>query len=238
MRYLGGKSKIAARLADVISPSLRARGGRLVEPFVGGFNIVPALYSDITEALCSDTHAGVIGLYQAMQTGWLPPQNLSQAEYVSLRNDTSADIPLRTFAAFACSFGGKEWGGYARDKEGLRNFAAEQARFLSRKAEYMDKCKFSVADFASLHPVDSAVYCDPPYANTTGYKSTGLFSHEQFFEWCEDAATNNDVFVSEFTIPDRECRWDVVLEIPRKSSVRRADGVPVTEYLLKVACRS
>ena len=43
--------------------------------------------------------------------------------------------------------------------------------------------------------------CDPPYQNTTGYK-TGYFDHEKFFDWCREQAKNNLVFVSEYTAPD------------------------------------
>ncbi|HUH58249.1 MAG TPA: hypothetical protein VL020_07065, partial [Pseudomonadales bacterium] len=50
--------------------------------------------------------------------------------------------------------------------------------------------------------------CDPPYANTAGYK-TGDFNHEEFFSWCRvQAAKGNIVFVSEYNAPaDFICLW-------------------------------
>ena len=44
------------------------------------------------------------------------------------------------------------------------------------------------------------VYCDPPYAGTTGYK-TGSFDHGSFFDWCRRQSLTNTVFVSEYNAP-------------------------------------
>lgn len=230
MRYLGGKTKLAKRYIPAMEQTLADARGVFYEPFVGGFNLVPALGERVISAHCSDTHTGLIAMYHAIQAGWAPPGSLSELEYASLRN--ADESPLRTFAAFACSFGGKEWGGYARDRAGLRNFAAEQQRFLAKKSAAIVRSSFAVADYRDLSPSQSVIYCDPPYTGTTGYANGG-FDHAAFYKWCERMAADNAVFVSEFTIPERK-GWDPVLTIPRKSSVRRNDGITVNDYLIRV----
>lgn len=68
--------------------------------------------------------------------------------------------------------------------------------------------KFTVGSYLNMNiPKGSTVYCDPPYASTTGYK--GSFDHDEFWGWCEMQAINGcRVFVSEYTAPDNfEVVW-------------------------------
>lgn len=44
---------------------------------------------------------------------------------------------------------------------------------------------------------NSVIYCDPPYKETTGYKSD--FDHNKFYEW---ARKQNNIFISEYQMPD------------------------------------
>ena len=45
---------------------------------------------------------------------------------------------------------------------------------------------------------NSIVYCDPPYMDSKGYK-TSAFDHKKFWERADTTARNNVVFVSEYT---------------------------------------
>ena len=51
-------------------------------------------------------------------------------------------------------------------------------------------------------PEGAVIYCDPPYANVSGYKSE--FDHERFCEW---AKKQDNIFISEYAMPesDFEC---------------------------------
>ena len=52
------------------------------------------------------------------------------------------------------------------------------------------------------------IYCDPPYENTTSYK-TGSFDHPKFWDWCRKMSEKNLVFVSEYKAPDDFiCVWE------------------------------
>ncbi len=234
MRYLGGKHRIAPKFAHILEEALLERDRVLVEPFVGGFNVVPAIQSyALKRAVCSDTHPGLITMYKAMQDGWEPPRELCEFEWKMLKMQCDWSNPLTAFAAFGCSFGGKEWGGYAHDKKGERNFAAEQRRDMLRSNPKKFPVEFLCCDYRDLELDGCVVYCDPPYRGTTGYK-TESFDSDQFYTRCEQMTENNIVFVSEFAAPSH---WEVVWSAERKLSVRRRVSTTVTEKLFRVVPR-
>lgn len=229
MQYLGGKSRLAKKFAPVLQAALDEGIGMLVEPFVGGFNIVPTLR--LATAACFDIHPGLIRMYQALQHGWLPPETVTEAQYLALRDRCDWDDPLTAFAAFGCSFGGKEWGGYARNT--ARDDYAKRARnSLRKKTKSMDWCVFKCQSFVDVQaPPGSLVYADPPYAETTRYR-TGDFDHEQFYEWCETQSRRGArVFVSEFMVPNRP-GWVPVWE--HRRGVQLNYDLLKTEYLIEV----
>lgn len=230
MHYLGGKSRLAKKFAPILNEAIaRSDRGRFIEPFVGGFNIVPVVPPVPT--LCNDLHRGLITMYQALQRGWQPPETLTEAQWERLKAVRDWTDPLTAFAAFGVSFQGIEFTRYARDKQGT-NYAARARRTLLRKAEYMGpNVTFRHGDYHGLAiSRGDVVYADPPYLWVTGY-STGPFDHERFYAWCEDAAARGArVFVSEFTIPERP-GWKSVwsLDRPLMKSERR-----VVDHLIEV----
>lgn len=221
MQYLGGKSRLAKKFGPILDEALSDERfcGRFIEPFTGGFNLVPAL-KNIREAWCCDIHPGLITLYRAIQDGsFVPPDTLSKAEWEELRRAGDWSNPLTAFAAFGCSFGGKEWGGYATNKAG-RNYAAGAKRLLKKKfSGVFDQVTFRVNDYRTwpMYCPPAVIYCDPPYQRTTGYR-TGDFDHKHFFSWCERRSSEGHaIFVSEFSAPDH---WEVVWQLERKITVR------------------
>ncbi len=46
---------------------------------------------------------------------------------------------------------------------------------------------------------DAVIYCDPPYQRTDGYRETGKFDYERFYEWC--GRQTLPVFISEYEMP-------------------------------------
>lgn len=240
MHYLGGKYRLAPKFVHILAVYLVGRG-TFVEPFTGGFNLVPALrrlrIPDIpARAVCGELHPGLVSLYRGLQAGTFdPPHTLTEETYHGLRQACDWDDPLTAFAAFACSFGGKEWGGFARNADG-RNYAAVGARFLRRKAAHMAGVKFSCVDYRDV-PIlpGDVVYADPPYVNTAQYK-VGPFDHREFYEWCEATArAGASVFVSEFTIPDRP-GWVPAWSVDRYVAIegKTQSGKPRRDYLVEV----
>lgn len=226
MRYLGGKSRLAKQLVACMPD----RPLRVVEPFVGAFNLVPMLSS--SEAECSDIHCGLIEMYRAVQAGWLPQRTICEQEYRALQQ--GAHCPARTFFSFAASFAGIEWGGFARDATGKRDLAAESVAQFMRKVPYIKSSSFRCCDYREVEPrPGDVVYCDPPYMATTGYK-VGRFDTAAFVKWCNGCADRGcQVYVSEFSNLDPS-RWSPVWSKRRITSVAKT-GESKTELLLKVA---
>ncbi len=248
MKYLGGKARLVKYITPFLIEALKAKKGVFYEPFVGGFNIVPTISEHIKYALCSDTNKSLITLYKALQDGWTPPSKVSETTYKKYKDLRNSDDPLTAFIAFGCSFGGKEWGGYARDKKKsnyaqvcknspqkkFRNYALESKNNLANKQEAMIGITFSQDSYQKHCPKNAVVYCDPPYINTTGYK-TSVFDHKDFFLWCEQAASKGCiVFISEKTKP-RGRQFKVIWSKTRKVSLSSSkEPKTLKELLIKV----
>lgn len=219
MQYLGGKSRLAKQLAPHIDKALESTQGRYWEPFVGGFNLVPAL-ARAKNILCSDQDAALITLYRSLKEGWQPPKELSEQRYKQLRAAANDNEPATAFAKYGCSFGGKVWGGYARSARNDKNYAQFAARSLERKREHIARAEFVCGDYqlvAALLTAPTTIYADPPYVSGVGY---GLsFDQEAFERWCEHmAAQGHQVLVSGC---ERPGHWSVLWQAPIRQRIAR-----------------
>lgn len=222
MQYIGGKSRIAKEIVATIAP-VAPRSipiDTVWEPFCGGLSVSYAFaLAGVRRMICSDLCRPLIALYQAVREGWIPPMMLSEGEYAAARAlpDTH---PLKAFAGFGCSFGGKWFGGYARQERGStepQKKAAACARSLLKVIPALPCGDFINTSFLDQKPsADAAagtlIYCDPPYEGTQGYIAAngGKFDHDLFWDLCiEWAALGAEVWVSEYRAPDEfvELRW-------------------------------
>jgi DNA adenine methylase len=201
MQYLGGKFRIARELSKVILDATPERS-LYWEPFIGGGNVFEHLAPHFARAIGSDIHPDLMLMWQALQDGWIPPDSISETEYAALKH--AEPSALRGFAGFGCSFGGKWFAGYARGDQ-KRNYATNARNTLARQnsAWSATNVTFRCMDYAEFDPAAGAViYCDPPYAETTGYKSTPSFDHPKFWETAARwAAQGCHVFVSGYQAP-------------------------------------
>ena len=217
MQYLGGKHRQSKHIAGILE---LAGGGAYWEPFLGGGSVAAAVAR--TEAFdtmhLSDMHVDLVMMWQALVDGWLPPEHVSEDEYVALKlADPSAE---RGFVGFACSFASKWFGGYAREgKRGHVNFAAVGGRGLAKKVvplQAVANVTVTNCGYTDVTPIACDVlYLDPPYASATGY-STGGFDSAAFWAWAQEHAESGvRVFVSEFKAPDG---WRPVWSVERKAN--------------------
>lgn len=202
MQYLGGKYRIAKHVADVIQRYLPP-GGRVWEPFCGGFNVTEELAKRGVYVLASDCNKALIALWQAVRAGWDPPKALTEAEYRAAKSLPVSD-PMHGFAGL-CSFGGKFWGGYARGK---CHYAKNVRDALLRQASLAGDVQR--LDFLAVEPgpTEAVIYCDPPYAGTTGYKGTGRFDHARFVDRVVQWSMFTQVLVSEYDFPAGVVVWE------------------------------
>jgi len=211
VRYFGGKAKIAKELASIINLHILP-GQRYFEPFCGGLNVTALIRTDRVR-VAMDLNLDLITLYKAIQKGWEIPGAVTEESYAELKASAGPSA-ARGFAGFACSFAGKFFGGYARDKRKhgapfadtakrglLRKFADTAKRGLLRKFETLDDAIFMHGSFFDLNVSGDVIYCDPPYRGTTAYK-TGPFDSDAFWQKVRDLSKNNLVFVSEYEAPD------------------------------------
>jgi len=220
MQYLGGKHRIAKELCGFINPLL-SRFEYYIEPFVGGANIVSKIKHP--KRIAMDANAALITLYQALQNGWEPPDTLSEVEYAELKANQASQNPLTAFAGFGCSFGGKWFGGYARNAIG-HNYALSAKNSIRKKFKTLEDVKFIAGGYDTFtYPKSSLIYCDPPYANTTGYDGVKeAFDSSAFWEWCRQQTRNgNLVLVSEYAAPED---FMSVVTIETKTDMRDKTG--------------
>jgi DNA adenine methylase len=195
---MGSKNKIAKYILPVM---LAERKPEMfwVEPFVGGANMIDKVQG---KRIGNDSHKYLIALLKSLQKGWIPPTEVNKEMYYDIKqNQDKYDDELVGFVGFLCSFGGKWWGGYAKDNEG-RNYAEVGSRALTKQAKNLNGVEFICGSYLDMKiPKNSIIYCDPPYEGTTAYKDT--FNHTEFFQWCRDKANEGHVvFVSEYNAPD------------------------------------
>lgn len=225
MRYMGGKSRIARNVAEVMLASTSSRD-TYWEPFVGGGAMAAQMGRHFQTANYSDIHPDLIRMWDAvLNHGWQPPTEVPYELYQELRYATEPSA-LRGFVGFGGSFGGRWFEGYARgghNSDGTpRNHQAESARAVLKDAAGMRaqaRTRVFVADAVSLKPSQGdVVYCDPPYEGTKNYSRTDRIDHRTFWAAVEGWAANGvNVFVSEYSAP---ADWHCVWEQPLRSSVR------------------
>lgn len=203
MRYMGGKT----RIVDQISAIMRAKGRGLssyVEPFMGGGSVAASMGPRFPTVHLSDANEDLILMWQAIQQGWDQPRRVSREQWWELKHSTEPSA-LRAFAGFGGSFGGAWFKSYAKNDPGndyigasrraLLRYKPSLAHATIRHLDYTDAGQFITAG--------TLVYCDPPYAGTTGYKAIGGFDNDTFWDtvrgWSDTGAI---VLTSEYGAPE------------------------------------
>lgn len=235
MRYLGGKKRLAKRIASILDDH-REEGQPFVDVFCGLLSVSVAM-PNRGPAVANDGCAPLINMYDAWRKGWRPPGEVSEDLYLQLKEKQDPKDPLTAFAGFGLSWGGKWFGGYARAKvkTGTRsippssytgpteplNYAELSGRSLNKTLGQCGHVRFSCKSFYHVDTKDSLVYCDPVYRNTTKYGYFGFFAHTDFEscaqEWADSGAV---VFVSEYA--KQQETWEQVAEWPSKKNIAKA----------------
>jgi len=226
MKYMGSKRRLAKYIAPIIQRYIDSTNAKTyIEPFVGGANMIEHIKC---ENRCgSDSHKYLIAMLRAIQDGWEPPVAISEREYKNIRErpDCFAEH-LSGFVGFGCSYSGKWFGGYARGNNSNgkpRNYCDESRRNILAQSPKIADVSFTCHTYKNWLPTNCVIYCDPPYANTTKYKS-GDFGHAEFWQWCREMAKNNVVLVSEYSAPDDiECIWskEIVSSLTQNTGAKK-----------------
>jgi DNA adenine methylase len=220
MKYMGSKARIAKHLLPFVEARLTKN---YVEPFVGGANMIACIDAKYSR-YANDNNQYLIAMWKAIVSGWEPPKSVSKELYIRCRNLLEPDY-LVGWVGIACSYSGKWFGGYAgktATKVGtVRDYQQEAYDNVQKQLKSLVGVRWCSKNYYELQiPERSTIYCDPPYAGTTGYKSR--FDSERFWDWSRDQVKlGHEVLVSEYSAPeDFICLW----EQPVKSSLS-ANGV-------------
>ena len=199
-----------------------------LEPFCGSCAVIEKISG--IRRFASDKNEYLIELYKSLQNGWIPPKTVSEEEYRQVKENKEENKSLTAFVGIGCSFSGKWFGGYARNKR-LRNYAMDAHNTLLKQLPLIIDIDFSYRDYLEYNPKNALIYCDPPYANSTKYGLfNGKFDHESFWKTMEKWSENNVVFISEYVAPEE---FKCVLEIPTRTDIRNKNNelIPRIEKL-------
>lgn len=153
MRYQGGKSRIAQPIAKIITTV--AGGGRCFVSLFCGSCAVESKVQGFTRKILNDRHQYLIALLRGVQSGYELPESITAEQYQYIREHKDEDPALAGFVGFGCSFGGKWFGGYARNATGT-NYALQSKRSLLKDMATLQDASFVCNDY------------DVPYASVYG----------------------------------------------------------------------
>lgn len=253
MQYQGGKSRIANNIKEVVLDEIsrwkeqnfsfdcinnrerereRVSNGTLVSLFCGTCSVESKLSPFFNKVICNDINEYLVEMLKGVQSGYGLPESISEEEYQYIKNHKDEDKVLTGFVAFGCSFGGKFFGGYARNKTNT-NYALQSKKSLLKDMTTLETAEFTCKDYREVViPKGSVVYCDPPYDNTTPYSSIEKFNSQEFWEYMRKISQDNLVFISEQNAPDDfECIWEK--PFTRTLDRNKDNQFKVTEKLFK-----
>ena len=140
-------------------------------------------------------------MLKGVQEGYELPEYISEERYKYIKQHKDEDPILAGFVGFGCSFGGKWFGGYARNKENT-NYALQSKKSLLNDMATLNKSEFMCNDYQNVVLPDGCfVYADPPYDNTTCYCGE-KFDSQIFWQYARDVSKNHLIFISEQHAPD------------------------------------
>lgn len=221
MRYLGGKWTIRGWVHDNVFPAIEHCHSYL-EPFVGSGAILSVMAPYFESITVGDAHPDLILMWQAIASGWLPPEACTREERDELRDAPPSAV--RGLVGFGTSFGGKWFGSWGKPRPGQDGGPyGEARRAVLRLRDTFAKATILHADYRLHSPTAGMlVYCDPPYEGTTGYKGVPPFDSAVFWKvaasWARAGAV---VVVSEQKAP---AGWIPIATRERASSLRMVRG--------------
>lgn len=236
VKYMGSKARIANDILGVILCHNKNKK-YYIEPFCGGCNVIDKV-PDQYFKIASDNNIYLIFMLEALKRGWIPPRWVSKEQYYEYKNGNCPNY-IRGWVGINCSYSGKWFGGFAgrvRTKiNTIRDYQDEAWRHVLRQAPKLKNVHFVAGDYRAINiPQGSIVYCDPPYHDTTKYKSN--FQHDEFWEWCRRMSLKDDVdlFVSEYYAPqDFVCVWEQKLGSSLSANGKYGGRKESTERLWK-----
>ena len=238
MKYVGAKHLVGKKISDflccLINPD---EVDGYLEPFCGSLGVFKNMIScDYKKNYASDIHPDLILMWKALQNNKLHlPKTMSHSKWEDLKYQNTPSA-LRGAVGFGLSFGGDFFSGY------IQKYASDSGRdFYKELKNSLDKIKpiiqkpnvsFYNKNYYDWKPKNMLIYCDPPYKNTTQYK-TEVFDYKLFWDTMRSWSKNNYVFISEETAPkDFKSIWSTKKRrtLNKKTRFHRSEHLYVFKY--------
>ena len=204
MQYFGGKNRSGKKIANIINDIITTNNIKsYVELFVGSGGVFR--HVNCENKIINDKESLIIELHKYLADGnkvSLEYDDYYKLEdlYKELKNGKYGDIPIGVvgYIAYQCSFAGKRFGGFARKRNGTRDYFKNGLSSLLTKEAYVNTAILN-KDYKEVEfPKNSLVYLDPPYQNTIKY--TVSFDYDRFEEYLENISKDNIVLISECSV--------------------------------------
>lgn len=208
MKYMGSKRRIAKDILPIILKD-RKDGQYFYDLFCGGGNLLEKVDGN---RVANDNNEYLIELFKYMKTDNFNLPFVGEIEYKNIQNNKE-NYPkwLVGYVGFQLSFGAKFFGGYRRDKVGIRNYENEAQQNLKAQQNLIKDVEFVYGSYDKVKlEQNSIIYCDIPYKNSTKYNTSKNFDYDKFYDWCiEKHKEGHKVFISEYEMPQDkfECVW-------------------------------
>jgi DNA adenine methylase len=204
MMYFGGKTRLGRHIARAALDDAKVKDPKIVDLCAGALGTTIGFVREgVTRIHAIDAHLPLVNMWKAALDGWQPPSQLDEAKYNVIKRDRDPSDPLTAFAGFCCSFMGKYFDTYAKNKCGY-DYCGGGRRSILRKVKLLKEIDFTlecarVEDFTArpgwVH------YVDPPYKGTTGYS---VDPPPDIWVIAERWAKVAPVYISEYNGPHTE----------------------------------
>jgi len=202
MAYIGGKSKGAGHIIEVLN-SPKFDNMDYIEPFIGMAHILRRVVNKKSYK-AYDANPLVVSLLKGVQDKSIRYPSITRREWQTLKYKRGDNSFKRAIAAYTYSFNGIPFSGYVVRSKCARqeHYPGERKRYYNRlrQNEVFMKAKLARKDYKTIKPdKGKLIYCDPPYAGTTGYSPE--FDTTEFWATVRKWSKHNAVFVSEYNAP-------------------------------------
>lgn len=149
--------------------------------------------------------------------------NMTDDEIASWRAKYAAYRPeMRSLQSLQC----------LQSLESLQRLQSLQSLESLQSLQSLQNLEVLQGDYRALDiPANAVIYCDPPYAGTTGYNGEA-FDHAAFYNWCREQTA--PLFVSEYNMPEDFTLVDTI----EKPKLFSSNGTSAEKTLEKLYCRN